>query len=59
MTGEKFKGTINLPGGINWKKAFVTSIKKWWMHDRELLAKHENRAGFVTTLKISDKGCIG
>ncbi len=59
VSREKFKGTINLPGGINWKKAFVTSIKKWWMRDRELLARHDNRAGFVTTLKITNKGCVG
>ncbi len=59
VTGEKFKGTINLPGGINWKKAIVTNIKKWWMKDRDLLATHQNRSGFVTTLKMSNKGCIG
>jgi hypothetical protein len=59
VTGEKFKGTIVLPDGINWKKAMVTNIKKWWIGDRDIHAKHDNRAGFVTTLKITDKGCIG
>ncbi len=59
VTGEKFKGQIVLPDGINWKKAMVTNIKKWWIGDRDIHAKHDNRAGFVTTLKITDKGCIG
>jgi hypothetical protein len=59
VTGEKFKGTIVLPDGINWKKAMVTNIKKWWIGDREIHAKHDNRAGFVTTVKFTDKGCIG
>jgi len=59
VTGEKFKGQIVLPDGINWKKAMVTNIKRWWIGDREIHAKHDNRAGFVATLKITDKGCIG
>lgn len=59
VSGEKFKGEVVLPGGINWKHAIVTNIKKWWMKDRDLLATHQNRAGFVTTVKFSDKGCIG
>ncbi len=59
VTGDKFKGTIVLPDGINWKKAMVTNIKKWWIGDRDIHAKHDNRAGFVTTVKFTDKGCIG
>ena len=59
VTGEKFKGEVFLPGGINWKRALTTNIKKWWVGDREIHARHENRAGFVTTLKFSEKGCIG
>ena len=37
----------------------VTNIKKWWIGDRDIHAKHDNRAGFVTTVKFTDKGCIG
>ncbi len=59
VTGDKFEGTIDLPGGIGWKKAIVTSIKKWWMRDEDLRAEHTNKAGFVTTAKFSDAGCIG
>ncbi len=59
VSGEKFKGSIVLPNGIGWKKAIVTNIKKWWVHDRDILARHENKAGFVTTVKFSQRGCIG
>ena len=59
VSGEKFKGSIVLPGGISWKKSIVTNIKKWWVRDRDILATHENKAGFVTTVKFSQKGCIG
>ncbi len=58
VTGEKFKGEVVLPGGISWKRAMVTNIKKWWMGDKNLHAMHENRAGFVTVLKVSHKGVI-
>ena len=59
VSGEKFEGEVVLPGGINWKRAIVTNIKNWWIGDREIHAKHENRAGFVTTVKFTEKGCIG
>jgi hypothetical protein len=59
VTGEMFEGEIVLPGGIGWKRAIVTSIKNWWMRDEDLLARHTDKAGFVTTAKFSNEGCVG
>lgn len=59
VTGQPFEGEIVLPGGIGWKRAIVTNIKSWWMRDEDLLARHQNRAGFVTTAEFSNDGCIG
>ena len=56
-TGEPFEGQIVLPGGINWKKADVTSVD-WWLRDWEAAwdLRHQNAAGFVCTLKFNEKG---
>lgn len=59
VTGEKFRGEVVLPGGIGWKNAMVTNIRKWWIGDREIHARHENKAGFVTVVRITNKGVIG
>ena len=59
ITGEEFRGEVHLPNGIQWKRADVTNIAKWWMADNELLARHENRAGFVTVVKMDQTGCVG
>jgi hypothetical protein len=59
VTGEEFEGSIDLPNGIAWKHAEVTAIKKWSMNDGDLRATHENASGFVTTVKFTEKGCVG
>jgi hypothetical protein len=59
VTNDPFEGTIDLPGGIIFKSALVTSIKRWWMHDEDLLAANENKNGHVALVKFSEKGCIG
>lgn len=59
VTGQKFEGEISLPGGIGWKRAIVTNIKKWWMRDEDLLAVHDNKNGHVAVVKFSEEGCIG
>jgi len=58
VTGEEFEGSIELPNGIAWKHAQVTSIKKWQLKDGDLDFTHENTSGFVTIVRFSDKGCI-
>jgi hypothetical protein len=58
-TGAKFEGEVVLPNGIGWKRAIVTNIKSWWMRDDDLLARHENRSGFVATVKFTQDGCVG
>ncbi len=59
VTGDEFEGSITLPGGIAWRKAEVTSIKKWWMDDGNLKASHENVSGFVATIKFNETGVVG
>ncbi|MCA1813185.1 MAG: DUF1326 domain-containing protein [Halobacteriales archaeon] len=59
VSGDRFEGEVVLPNGIGWKRAIVTNIKTWWMRDEDLLARHENRSGFVTTVKFANEGCIG
>jgi len=59
VTGADFEGSIDLPNGIAWKRAQVTAIKEWWMDDGDLKASHENTSGFVTTVRFSEKGCVG
>jgi len=59
VTGEKFEGQIVLPGGINWRRAEVTSVD-WSLQDAEAgwAMKYTNRAGFVTTLRFTEKGPV-
>lgn len=59
ITKEEFEGEVVLPNGIQWKRARATNISKWWMSDQALLARHENRAGFVTVVKMNETGCVG
>jgi hypothetical protein len=59
VSGDQFEGEIVLPKGIGWKRAIVTNIKSWWMNDGDLLGRHENRSGFVATVKMANEGCVG
>lgn len=59
ITQEEFQGEVVLPNGIQWKRAEATNIAHWWMSDQKLLARHENRAGFVTVVKMNETGCVG
>jgi hypothetical protein len=59
VSGEKFQGSVVLPSGIAWKQADATNIRRWWMHDEDILAVHENRAGFVTVVRIDPSGPLG
>jgi hypothetical protein len=56
VTGDKFEGEILLPKGIGWKRALVTRINSFWVKDDDILMRHQNSAGFVTTLKFSNDG---
>ncbi len=59
VTGDKFEGSLDLPGGILFKKGTVTSIKSWWMKDEDLLARHANKNGHIAKVKFANAGCIG
>lgn len=56
VTGADFSGEILLPGGINFKRAFVTSVARWYLHDEHFRIGYENRAGFATVTTYSNKG---
>jgi hypothetical protein len=58
VTGTNFEGSLDLPGGIIFKKAIITSISSWWMKDEDLLARHQNKNGHVAKVKFSNAGCI-
>jgi hypothetical protein len=59
VTGAPFEGTLDLPGGIIFKKGIISSIKSWWMSDGDLLARHENKNGHVAVAKYANDGCVG
>ncbi len=59
ITAAEFRGEVRLPDGIMWKRADATNISKWWMVDQALVARHENRSGFVTVVKMDPTGCVG
>lgn len=58
VTKSPFEGTIHLPGGIIFKDGIVSSIKRWWMGDEDLLAVHENKNGHVAVVRYSEAGCL-
>lgn len=59
ITHQEFRGEVVLPDGLQWKRAEATNIAHWSMADQKLLARHENRAGFVTVVKMDQTGCVG
>lgn len=59
VTKDPFDGYIELPGGIAWKRALVSNIRRWWVRDDDILAVHENKNGHVSVVKFSEKGCVG
>ncbi|HLE54770.1 MAG TPA: DUF1326 domain-containing protein [Thermoplasmata archaeon] len=59
-TGAPFEGRILLPGGINFKKADVTSVKRWQLKD-DLPGwnmAYQNVAGFVAVQKYNENGPV-
>ena len=59
VTNDELEGQVLLPGGINWKKAEVTSVD-WTLRDTEAQwdMRHEKAAGFITTIKFNEKGPV-
>ncbi|HLB67938.1 MAG TPA: DUF1326 domain-containing protein [Thermoplasmata archaeon] len=58
VSGLPFSGEVVLPGGINFKRALITSIRRWSLHDGDLQMDHENCAGFATITRYNEKGPI-
>jgi hypothetical protein len=59
VTKDRFEGSIVLPHGLAFKEAIVSSIKKWWMRDEDLLAYHTDRNGHVAVVKFTEAGVVG
>lgn len=58
VTGAAFEAQVVLPGGMNFKKAEVTRIRRWRLRD-ELVGwnmAHEDVSGFVAIQKYTEKG---
>ena len=60
VTGAPFEGQIFLPGGVNWRKSEVTSIKRWRLRDDVAgwNMTHENVAGFVAVQRYNERGPV-
>jgi len=60
VTGAEFESQIILPGGINFKKAEVTAIRRWSLRDDAAgwNMAYENAAGFVALQKYTEKGPV-
>ncbi len=60
VTGAPFEGQILLPGGVNWRKSEVTSIKRWLLRDDVAgwNMAHENVAGFVAVQRYNERGPV-
>jgi len=60
VTGAPFEGQIFLPGGVNWRKSEVTSIKRWLLRDDVAgwNMAHENVAGFVAVQRYNERGPV-
>jgi len=56
--GMTIRPSFDLPHGIEFKTGLATNTKKWWVRDGDLLASHENVYGLVTTVKITEEGCV-
>ena len=59
VTGSPFPSEISIPNGIEFKKTRMLNAKKWWMRDEELLAVNTNKYCAVSTVKFSERGCLG
>ena len=59
VTKDTMEGSIHLPKGLAFKEAIVSSIKKWWMRDEDLLAYHQDRNGHVAVVKFTEAGVVG
>jgi len=57
--GTVIEPLVELPHGIEYKKALMTNTKRWWWRDAELLASYANKYGAVAKVKFTDQGCVG
>jgi hypothetical protein len=57
VTNDPFEGQVMLPGGIQFKKAEVTSVD-WWLRDSEATwnMSHRKTNGHVAKVTFTEKG---
>lgn len=58
VTGAEFSGELVLPGGINFKRALITSAARWSIRDEHFRIGYEDRAGFATVTQYSNRGAV-
>jgi hypothetical protein len=49
---------IDLPHGIEFKKALMTNASHWSIHDADLLANYHDKYGAVARVKFTQDGCV-
>jgi hypothetical protein len=57
--GSPIQPWLDLPHGIEFKKALMTNAKQWWLRDAELLANYANKYGAVARVSFTEEGCVG
>ncbi len=57
--GSVIRPWLDLPHGIEFKKALMTNTKRWWWRDEALLGSYTNRYGAVARVTFTEEGCIG
>ena len=55
--GTVIEPLLELPHGIEFKRAVNASAKRWWMKDEEMLAYHTDKYAVACTVKFNNSGC--
>lgn len=56
--GTVIQPWIDLPHGIEYKRALMINAKRWRWHDADLLASYADKYGAVARVKFTEQGCI-
>lgn len=57
--GSEIRPVLELPHGIEYKRALMTNTRRWRWSDGELNASYENRYGAVARVRFTEEGCVG
>ena len=56
--GTVIRPWLDLPHGIEFKKALMTNAKRWWQRDESLLGSYQNRYGAIARVTYTEEGCV-